>query len=46
MCSTMNKENWPLVTDEQVEFEKYPVEVHEFKKIIDHLDEYVEYTFH
>ena len=28
----MNGENWPLVTAEPVEFEKYPFEVQEFKE--------------
>ena len=32
----MNRENWPLVKNELVEFEKWPVEVQDFGKIIDH----------
>ena len=32
----MNRENQPLVTDEPVEFEKYLVEVQDFRKITDH----------
>ena len=31
----MNGENWPLVTNEPVEFEKSPVEVQDFGIIID-----------
>jgi hypothetical protein len=34
--SAMKGENWQLVTDEPVEFEKKPVEVREFKRVIDH----------
>ena len=33
---SMNRENQPLVTDELVEFEKWPVEVHDFRKFTDH----------
>ena len=33
----MNAENRPLVTDEPVEFEKYPVEVQDFREITHHL---------
>ena len=32
----MNGENRPRVTDEPVEFEKYPVEIQNFRKIIIH----------
>ena len=32
----MNGENQPLVTNEQVKFEKYPVEVQDFKESIIH----------
>ena len=38
----MNGENRPLVTYESVEFEKYPVEVQDFGKIM--IDESMEYT--
>jgi hypothetical protein len=31
----MKKKNRPLVTNEAVEFEKYPVEVQDFRKITD-----------
>ena len=31
-----NGENWQLVTDEPVEFAKYPVEVQNCRKIVDH----------
>ena len=31
----MIRENWQLVTKEEVEFEKYPVEVQDGKKITD-----------
>ena len=34
--STMNMENQLLVIDEPVEFENYPVEVQDFKKITGH----------
>ena len=40
----MNGENWPLLTDEHVEFEKQPIEVQEFKKITDHLEEPTSHT--
>ena len=33
----MNEENQPVVTNEPVEFEKYPVEVQDFRKITNHL---------
>ena len=33
----MNGENRLLVTDEPVEFEKYPIEVQDFNKIPNHL---------
>ena len=36
MQTPMNGENWPLVTDEPVEFEKEPVEVQDFRKITHH----------
>jgi hypothetical protein len=32
----MIRENWQLVTDEPVEFEKLPVEVQDCRKITDH----------
>jgi hypothetical protein len=32
----MSVENWSLVADEPVEFEKQPVEVQEFKRIARH----------
>ena len=35
-CRSMHGENWPLVTNELVEFEKSPVEVQDFKKITNH----------
>ena len=40
----MNGENRPLVTEEPIEFEKYLVEVQDFRKITYHLEESVEYT--
>ena len=33
----MNRENWLLVTDEALEFEKKPVDVQDFKKITDRI---------
>ena len=44
LWSTMNRENWPLVTDEPVEFEKQPIEVQDFRKFTKHLKESTEYT--
>ena len=35
-CRSMHGENWPLVTNELVEFEKSPVEVQDFRKITNH----------
>jgi len=32
----MNGENWLLVTDELVEFQKQPIEVQDWGKITDH----------
>ena len=39
----LRKHRW-LVTDELVDFEKEPVEVGDLRKIIDHLEESMEYT--
>jgi hypothetical protein len=36
--------NGPLITNEPVEFEKYPVEVKDFKKLLIILEESMEYT--
>ena len=33
---TLSGENWQLVTDEPVEFEKWPVEVGDFRRTTDH----------
>ena len=35
MSFTMNRENWPLVVDESIEFENLLVEVQDFRKIMD-----------
>lgn len=35
MSFTMNRENWPLVVDEPIEFENLLVEVQDFRKIMD-----------
>ena len=40
--SSMIAENWQLVTDEPVKFEKQPVEVQDCRKFT--LEEYIEYT--
>jgi hypothetical protein len=34
--ATMNGQNWPLVVDDPVEFEKKSVEVQDFKKPTDY----------
>lgn len=39
----MNGDNWPLVTDELVEFEKHPAEVQDIMKITDYMKS-MEYT--
>ena len=42
-CGPMSGESRRLVTDELVEFEKYPVQVREFKIIIDYFRGTIEY---
>jgi hypothetical protein len=38
---TMNGENWHLVSNKPVEFEKYPVQIQDFKKIIEGFPKYL-----